>query len=319
MAAICWAPRHGSPFRRTTSCQNVSAQADLRRRHRVVRLCPETSSRWQDDRECGEEALFMIAGKGRGRFSVKGARPNFFATLIKVHLGPDAGFPPLQQMRENGALGAGWEEIGGRYLFGMSRGCRPLEDKAEEQALLQSIEGTFALRNRALCITGLKTSLRVSELLALKVSDVFDVQTGRFRPRVYLVRKNLKGKKSGRSIPLNKTAAFALGRWFVALRRNGVSLQADLPVFLSRQGGVPRAIDRSVAFRVMKSAARKAGLEDGIGTHTWRKTAAQAAYRASGHDLLAVSKLLGHRQIGTTVAYLSWNLDAKADRLMMEL
>ena len=39
-----------------------------------------------------------------------------------------------------------------------------------------------------------------------------------------------------------------------------------VPVFVSRQGGTLRAIDRSVAFRVMPAAARKAGLEDGIGT-----------------------------------------------------
>lgn len=221
-------------------------------------------------------------------------------------------------MRENGALGAGWGGNWGWYLLGMSRGCRPLSSKAEERVLLNSIEGTYVLRNRALATTGLKTALRVSELLALKVNDVFDVQTGRFKPRVYLVRRNLKGKKTGRSIPLNKTAAFALGRWFVVLRRKGV-LHPDLPVFLSRQGGVPRPIDRSIAFRVMKAAAGKAGLEDGIGTHTWRKTAARRAYEASGHDLIAVGRILGHASILTTVDYLSWDLDTKADNLLRKL
>jgi len=201
----------------------------------------------------------------------------------------------------------------------MSRGCRPFADTGEEQLLLNGIEGTFVLRNRALCITGLKTSLRVSELLALRVGDIFDVQSGRFKPRIYLVRRNLKGKKSGRSIPLNKTAAFALGRWFVALRQKGLPLHSDLPVFLSRQGGVPRAIDRSVAFRVMQAAARKADLADGIGTHTWRKTAAKRAYEASGHDLIAVSRMLGHRSILTTVDYLSWDLDVKTDGLLRSL
>ena len=221
-------------------------------------------------------------------------------------------------MRLNGALG--FDEGGnwGRYLFGMSRGCRPLSSKTEERVLLNSIAGTSVLRNRALATTGLKTSLRVSELLALRVGDVFDTQTGRFKPRIYLFRRNLKGKKSGRSIPLNKVAAFALGRWFVALRRKGV-LQPELPVFLSRQGGVPRPIDRSVAFRLMKAAARKAGLADGIGTHTWRKTAARRAYEASGHDLIAVSRMLGHRSVLTAIAYLSWDLDTKADNLLRAL
>jgi integrase len=201
----------------------------------------------------------------------------------------------------------------------MSRGCRPLSSKAEERVLLNSIEGTYALRNRALAITGLKTSLRVSELLALKVEDVFDPTTGRFKSRIYLVRQTLKGRKSGRSIPLNKTAAFALGRWFVALRKNGVPLRPELPVFVSRQGGKSRAIDRSVAFRVMRAAARKGGLEDGIGTHSWRKTAARRAYEASGHDLLAVSRILGHTSVLTTVAYLSWDLDTKADGILRSL
>ena len=184
---------------------------------------------------------------------------------------------------------------------------------------MDNLDGAYVSRNKALVVAGLKTALRVSELLAWKEGDVLDLSTGRFKPRIYLARKNLKGRKSGRSIPFNRAAAFCIGRWLVELRRRGVPLHHDLPLFLSRQGTDFRAIDRSTAFRIMQTAARKAGLPDGVGTHTLRKTAAKRAYAASGHDLLAVMKFLAHRQITTTVTYLSWELEEKSDRLIMGL
>ena len=57
-------------------------------------------------------------------------------------------------------------------------------------------------RDKALFILGLKTGLRVSELLSLKVGDVY--QYGRLADMVYVERKHMKKKLEGRAIPLQQ-------------------------------------------------------------------------------------------------------------------
>jgi integrase len=61
---------------------------------------------------------------------------------------------------------------------------------------------------------GLKTGLRISELLSLKVGDVY--QYGRLADVVYVERKHMKQKLEGRAIPLHQDAKVALSVWVLA-------------------------------------------------------------------------------------------------------
>jgi integrase len=66
------------------------------------------------------------------------------------------------------------------------KGCRPLTDSE-----IATVKGAFArTRDKALFILGLKTGLRISELLSLKVGDVY--QYGRLADVVYVERKHMK-------------------------------------------------------------------------------------------------------------------------------
>jgi len=51
------------------------------------------------------------------------------------------------------------------------KGCRPLTDD-EVKLINQSFGGTFAKRNKALFILGVRSGFRISEMLSLKVGDV---------------------------------------------------------------------------------------------------------------------------------------------------
>lgn len=202
----------------------------------------------------------------------------------------------------------------GKYLLCMHTGARPL-DRQEIAALLSAFEGEYCLRNRAIVQVGLYTGLRLGSILALKIGDVWDGQ--KFRDRIRVARRFTKGKHSGLDMPLHRVASIAIGRWLVTLRKAGAALDAPAPLFLSREGG--KALSRRWAQEIVNNAATKAGLGLGVSTHSWRKTFAGKLYEATGHNLLLVSRALHHRQLSTSLHYLSWALEAKADAAILNL
>jgi len=148
-----------------------------------------------------------------------------------------------------------------------------------------------------------RTALRISELLSLTIGDVYDGHA--FRESVQIKRRNMKGKREGRRLPLHREGKLAVAKWMVELRRGGVSLDADRPLFVSRQGGGRKAIGRKMAYKIITTAADRAGLPDGIGCHSTRKYAAQEVYRLSGNCLIRTAAVLGHRGgVATTWRYI---------------
>ena len=98
------------------------------------------------------------------------------------------------------------------------RGCRPLTD-AEIARVLGALAGPTAARDRALFLLGLKAGFRVSELLSLRLGDVF--QAGRIAARVTVARRHVKGRTAGRTVLLHPAAKAALAAWVFALRQRG--------------------------------------------------------------------------------------------------
>jgi integrase len=87
------------------------------------------------------------------------------------------------------------------------KGCRALT--ADEVARVsQAFRGTYAERDRALFILGIKTGFRISELLSLRVGDVW--QHGRFVDYVAVQRRYMKGKIQGRSVIVHPDTKAAL-------------------------------------------------------------------------------------------------------------
>jgi integrase len=197
----------------------------------------------------------------------------------------------------------------------MSCGARPFETD-EKERLFAKLEGSYRLRDRAMVQLGIYSGLRVSSILSLRVGDVFDGR--RFRTRLRIARKNLKGQREGLNLPFHPVARIAIGRWLVQLQRRGLKLDPAMPVFLSREGSwIP--LSRRRVQEIVRAAATKAGLPVGISTHSWRKTFAARIYERSGRDILLVPKALNHRQLSTSIHYLSWKLNEKADEAILAL
>lgn len=200
------------------------------------------------------------------------------------------------------------------------RGCRPLDSTEIEQGLGLLTGSRLKIRNRCLFLLGLYSGFRISELLSLRVGDV--IRNGVVLQRVQVQRRNMKGKRSSREVPLNVRARRALAEWLPMLYRWRGN-QPDTFIFQSLQGG---PITRRQASRIMLQLAACLDWAPRIGTHSLRKTFAREVYARAcaawrpGQELPVriVMKALGHRSVDITEAYLGLDV-AMVDHVVLSL
>lgn len=191
------------------------------------------------------------------------------------------------------------------------KGCRPFSDE-EVKLIAKSFGGRYATRNKALFILGVRSGFRISEMLSLTVGDVF--QHGKVVDHVTVARKQMKKKTEGRGVPLHPEARAAISVWLDVLARQlklpqAKDLDPACPVFCGRvrEGdGNRRAVARETAWRILEEAVGANELTGKIGTHRMRKTFASRMYDTLGKDLVKVQHAMGHRNINSTVSYLSF-------------
>lgn len=146
-------------------------------------------------------------------------------------------------------------------------------------------------RNRAMLETLYSCGLRVSELVGLKISQLF-FDTG-------FVRIVGKGNKE-RLVPIGETAMKRINGYLEFNRiHTPIKKEAQDIVFLNRRGS---AISRVMVFAIIKNLAQKIGLKKNISPHTFRHSFATHLIEG-GADLRAVQEMLGHESITTTEIY----------------
>lgn len=156
-------------------------------------------------------------------------------------------------------------------------------------------------RDRCFFVLGLRTGFRVSELLSLRLGDVW--QGGQVPAAVAVARRAMKGRTEGRTVPLHPQARAELASWATALAARGAG--PGSPLFPSQKGA--SAVTRTQAWAILTNAYRRAGLSGrGVGVHGLRKTFAGRMYRRLDRDLMKTQKALGHKSVTSTAAYLSF-------------
>ena len=162
----------------------------------------------------------------------------------------------------------------------------------EVVAILESVDLSQPEGHRNRCILEVLYScgLRVSELVSLKLSDLFlDEQ---------FIRVFGKGSKQ-RLVPIGEPAAKAI-RLYREIRDAGpVQKAAEDILFLNRRGG---KLTREMIFHIVKEAAAAAGIRKNISPHTFRHSFATHLVE-NGADLRVVQEMLGHESILTTEIY----------------
>jgi len=181
------------------------------------------------------------------------------------------------------------------------KGCRPLSQD-EEAKIGAAFSGKFASRDKAIFILGTKSGFRISELLSLRIGDIF--QNGQIVDRVYVERKNMKKKVEGRSVILHPDAKAALKDWFKYLKKI-TSQSGDKFLFLSRKGE-NKPIGRVQFYKILRRAFDSNNLSGKLGTHSMRKTFASKIYDRLDHDLVKTARALGHKNVNSTAQYLSF-------------
>ena len=160
-------------------------------------------------------------------------------------------------------------------------------DQLEGSIDLSKWEGN---RNRAIIEVLFSCGLRVSELVNLKLSNLYLEEE--------FVRVMGKGSKE-RLVPISQKAIEELGYWFDDRSHMTIKAGEEDYVFLNRRGG---HLTRTMILIMIKQQAEMAGIKKTISPHTLRHSFATALLEG-GADLRVIQALLGHESIGTTEIY----------------
>lgn len=160
-------------------------------------------------------------------------------------------------------------------------------DRLEQACDLSKWEGQ---RNRTIIEVLFSCGLRVSELINLRLSDLFLNEK--------FIRVMGKGKKE-RLVPISESAIKELQYWFMDRNLMKIKPGEEDFVFLNRRGG---HLTRMMIFTIVRRLAEAAGIEKTISPHTLRHSFATALLEG-GANLRAIQDMLGHERISTTQIY----------------
>lgn len=164
----------------------------------------------------------------------------------------------------------------------------------EIQEILSAIDLStdHGTRNRAMLETLYASGLRVSELINLKLTNVY--------PDIGFLKVVGKGNKE-RLVPIGGEALKHIEFYKEGVRRHLPKIeQADENIlFLNRRG---KRMSRVMVFMIVKEVAELAGIQKNVSPHTFRHSFATHLVEG-GADLKAIQDMLGHESITTTEIY----------------
>ena len=147
-------------------------------------------------------------------------------------------------------------------------------------------------RNRAILETLYGCGLRVSELLDLRLSDLYFEED--------FIKVTGKGDKQ-RFVPISE-----INKKYINIYRKEIRVHMPIKkgfediLFLNRRG---RQLTRAMIFTIIKKLAVDIGLHKSISPHTFRHSFATHLLQ-NGADLRAIQQMLGHESITTTEVYM---------------
>lgn len=162
----------------------------------------------------------------------------------------------------------------------------------EIKKLINSIDLNhgFGQRNKTIIEILYGTGIRVSELINLKLSNIF------FKENIIKVIG--KGNKE-RFVPLGEIASNEMKIYINNRNLLKIDSKSSDILFLNRYG---RGLTRSMIFKIISDASKRVGLDKKISPHTLRHSFATHLIK-NGADLRTIQLILGHESITTTEIY----------------
>jgi len=158
----------------------------------------------------------------------------------------------------------------------------PLKTKADIEAMKKSLHG----RDLLMFIIGINSSLRISDIVKLKRED--------FEGERLILREKKTSKM--KYVYINDSIR-------KALEELAPTSGYLFPSRKSDDNGEVRPITPTQAHRIIKDAAKRAGIEYNVGSHTMRKTFAKFAYD-NGTDIALLMRILNHSSASETLRYI---------------
>lgn len=195
--------------------------------------------------------------------------------------------------------------------------CRPFTHE-EVPLMMRGFENNrFEYRNKSLLALGINTGFRISELLSLRVQDMYHF--GKVQDALRIPKRLMKGNQPRHPKRIFPESKKYLKHWYKQLRDDYKATRKSY-VFVSNKGGPLR---KESVWRLFNDTAERVGINPaGIGTHSMRKTFANAVYDywveraqqgARVEPMRMVQLELGHSNIEDTYRYMAFKMEDKPD------
>lgn len=176
----------------------------------------------------------------------------------------------------------------------------------EINAIIAAIDLSLpeGIRNKAIIETLYSCGLRVSELVNLRITNLFFKEG--------FIKVTGKGSKQ-RLVPISNTAVRYIEEYFQHVRNHMAPVKgAENIVFLNRRGN---KLSRVMVFTLLRNLVEKSGITKQVSPHSLRHSFATHLVEG-GADLRAVQEMLGHESILTTEIYTHLNREFLRDAII---
>lgn len=180
----------------------------------------------------------------------------------------------------------------------------PIRDLKKISQIKNLLKAPEKSRDLLFFTLGINTALRVSDILQLRVRDLFE-SSGRVR-QFCDIREQKTGKVT--RITINRSIREALELY--AQNHSRLLESGEHFIFYQRKGVQKgqEAIKRIQAWKLIRSFIENVGLQGNFGTHTLRKTWGYQA-RKAGVDIAVIQHKLNHSSLAVTRRYLGITAD----------
>ena len=187
----------------------------------------------------------------------------------------------------------------------------PIKDSQILTQVLESLRDDFKYgrRNYTIFQVGKATLLRVSDVIALRKSDIFD-ENGQIMKNAYIVDKKTKKQNTLYLRPVENDL-LVYQNWLMKYQMNNPDMKVYDSEWLFPSFSNPHNhISGHTYYEIMSKVGDFLGLNY-LGTHTMRKTGAYRVYEQSNHNIGLVMKLLNHSSEAVTLNYLGLDQESR--------
>lgn len=172
---------------------------------------------------------------------------------------------------------------------------QPIKSKAKIDEI-ESILEAWHRKYRIMFLMGIYSGLRISDILPLKVKDVYG------KDHIDIREKKTRKAKRFR---INRNLAEALSRYCIGRPEDSYLIPSG--------GRAHKSLGSRRAYDVIKEAGEKAGMES-LGTHSMRKTFGFHYYQQTG-DIVTLQKIFNHATTQITLRYIGIDQEAIDDSM----